>query len=111
MDITVVKLPNGQPLWQSLVDRKVGVFEKRNRVVHQGARVEGLDVEIALECARALLTDVVYRIAKKFGFTLEKTGMWSHIRREYEDGGFAESRFGPWDPIEGKPYELPSKPK
>jgi len=111
LDITVVKLANGKPLWQSLVDRKVGVFEKRNRVVHQGARVEDSDVEIALECARVMLADVVFSIAQSFGFTLEKTGTWSRIRRDREGGGWSEAHFNPWDPIEGKAYDLPSTRK
>jgi hypothetical protein len=111
LEIGEVKLPNGLPLWQSLVSRRTGVMAKRNRLVHEAVQVDESDVETALECANAMLTEVVSRIAKKFGFTLEKTGTWSHIRREYEGGGWAESHFRTWDPIEGKPYELPSKPK
>jgi len=111
VDITAVKLPNGQDLWQSLVSKNTGVLAKRNRVVHEGARVGESDVEMALECARVIMAEVVHRIARRFGFTLEKTGTWSHIRQEHEGGSFSEAHFKPWDPIEARPYTLPTKTK
>jgi hypothetical protein len=111
VDITAVKLPNGQPLWQSLVSKNTGVLAKRNRAVHEGARAGESDVEMALECARVMMAEVVHRIARRFGFTLEQTGTWSHILTEREDGGRSESRFRPWNPIEAKPFELPLKQK
>lgn len=105
-DIGSIMLPNGAPLWQSLTDRREGALAKRDRVVHQAATVQESDALTAVECANTMTAIVVHKIAEKFGFTLETTGLWSHSRLEREKGLYSERRVSPWDPIDGTKFEV-----
>jgi hypothetical protein len=45
----------------------------------------------AIECAEAMLNQIVYPIAIKLGFTLEATGKWHKILRENDHGAYESS--------------------
>ena len=70
---------SGARLWQTIVST---VWPRRNAIVHSGAAATEGDAVQAIECANALLDDVVKVVATNLGFTLETTGAWSRIRGE-----------------------------
>jgi hypothetical protein len=47
--------------------------------VHQGETVSSNVVTIALECCQLLMNNVVRKIARELGFTLDRTGKWAEI--------------------------------
>jgi hypothetical protein len=100
IDMMAIALPGGVPLWVSLTDRTSGVLAKRNRVVHDGEEASQPEVILAINCARTVLSDIVYRLSSKLGFTLKTTGCWSEIRSER-----LFQKFSAQDPISRKPFE------
>jgi len=70
IDITSVRLRNGDQLWETVVTR---VWQRRNEYVHKGEQVDDHDAELALESLAALLDDVVARVANRLGFTRDES--------------------------------------
>jgi hypothetical protein len=97
-DISVVKLKTGQNLWQSLEE----ILKIRHGIVHDGALASDHDVEVALQCAEALLIGVVYEIAEKLGFSVKAGVRWSCVLGADEQGVTKEQWFIPWDPFQKK---------
>jgi len=81
--LTDLKLSNGQKLWETL---RSEIFPKRNAVVHKADDVEEKYPLCAIECANILLKEVVVPMAKKFGLTWPKTGVWHKIDSRTETG-------------------------
>jgi hypothetical protein len=79
VDLTNVKLSNGQQVWEQVVGR---VWQRRNDYVHKAADVSAEDARCAIECAEALLSKVVDPLAERLGFTRQGTGCWSVIQRK-----------------------------
>jgi len=84
---------------EALTHNKSGVLSVRNRVVHQGEEVDEPAAQLAIDCAQTMRNDIVRKIAKKFGFTLERTGCWCKSETDTSSWGCV-----PWDPIEGKKF-------
>ncbi len=76
IDIKELKLSDGSIFWKTLIET---VIRKRNRIVHEGEDAAPDEARIALECAALLREKIVLQIAKKMGFTLDKTGYWHEI--------------------------------
>ena len=76
IDITAVRLRNGDHLWETIVTR---VWQCRNEYVHKGAQLVDQDADLALESLAALLDDVVPRVASRLGFTREESRCWSVV--------------------------------
>jgi len=89
IDITIIKLPDGQKLWESLLNM---VWKKRNDFVHKGSLVTEKETLIGINCAKTLMTEVVYPIAKRLGFALEVTGngKWCNISIDTESGSLSQ---------------------
>jgi hypothetical protein len=51
----------------------------RNQFVHQAELVEGTIAAQTIACAKTFRSEVVGRVAKRLGFTLETTRQWSVI--------------------------------
>ena len=77
IEITQIRLAGGASLWQTVVET---VCRKRNEFVHCADTVTEKDASLALDCARALLAQVVYPLSMRLGFTLGTTGKWHQIR-------------------------------
>ncbi len=95
IDITTVRLQNGQKLWDALSGT---VWEKRNNFVHRGDPVVDGDALAGIECAKILMNEIVYPIAKKLGFTLDVTGKWSEISTKSANSS-SESHYSPKSPF------------
>ena len=91
IDISAVLLENGDELWETVVSK---VYPKRNKIVHAAEPTTQQDVQLAVECATRLRSDIVLAIAKKLGFTLETTGLWSRSKRAN-----SSTSFTPRDPF------------
>ncbi|MBI3697340.1 MAG: hypothetical protein HY238_21195 [Acidobacteria bacterium] len=76
IDITAVKLRNGDQLWETIITR---VWQRRNDYVHKGEVLDDHDAELALESLAALLDEVVARVANRLGFTREESRSWSVV--------------------------------
>ena len=76
IEITTVKLTNGDQLWETIVGR---VWHRRNDYAHEGASACYEDAELALECLATLLNDIVARVAKHLGFTRDQTQSWAVV--------------------------------
>jgi len=76
IDITAVRLPTGNPLWETVVTQ---VWQRRNEYVHTGAVLKYQDAELALESLTTLLDEVVAHVATRLGFTREESGSWSVV--------------------------------
>lgn len=98
VDVTAVELTSGAKLWQSVTR---AVWPKRNKIAHEGEAATDQEAAIAIECAYALLEQVVYTIAAKLGFTLAKTGKWHEIQRDSGTTGWSQ-RFNARDPFQGR---------
>lgn len=82
IDITKERLSNGNKLWDTILNK---IWKKRNLFVHQASPIDIDEAHTALECANALM-DIVNKIAKKLGFSLETTGKWHLITNKSEKG-------------------------
>lgn len=81
LDITTIRLNGGAPLWETIVSK---VWLRRNDYVHAAASVTDAEAQLALECLRALLSQVVAPIARQLGFTREETGRWSVVLSSHD---------------------------
>lgn len=79
IDITAFKLSDGSQVWEKIVTR---VWPRRNNYVHKADDASVEDAALAIVCLRTLLTEVVYPLATKLGFTREQTGCWSVIAKK-----------------------------
>jgi hypothetical protein len=70
----------------------------------RASRVDATTAQRAIDCAETMMNALVGPIAKKFGFTIDCTGCWCEER-----GDTFLSKVEPWDPIEGKKYDLKGK--
>lgn len=85
IDFNSIKLPNGINLRETFS----GLWKKRNGCIHKGESVAVNDAELGIDCVQTLLDEVVYKIAQKFGFTLNETGKWCEIKTK---GAYSSSR-------------------
>jgi hypothetical protein len=76
IDLQAIRLANGESLWGTVHSR---MLPKRNEFVHDGAELSREDVALAMDCVEAFYKEIVGQLAKKLGFTLEKTGKWSEV--------------------------------
>ncbi len=91
IDITSYKLSSNKGLWETFL---TVVRIKRDTFVHKGEEVSPEESAIGIECASVFLKAVVQEIAKKFDFTLEKTGKWCEIK-----GRYIKKSFNPENPF------------
>jgi hypothetical protein len=94
-DIASVNISGGKGLWETIVK---SVLPWRNQIVHAGERPSYGEATVAIECARALLNDVVHEIALSLGFTLERTGKWCEIHDVREQEGSTSESWMSFDP-------------
>jgi hypothetical protein len=102
IDLNNVKLPDGRPLWQTIIE---GVYVIRNRIVHRAEPVSQDDATLAIQCADLLRNEVVMPYAKKLGFTLERTKCWQRTNKL-----LSGARYNPRDPFSDK-STLPLAPE
>jgi len=67
IDITNIKLSNGCNFWDYFLNK---VWKQRNDFVHKGEIPGDLEVQMAIECTKVFITEIVYPIAKKFDFEI-----------------------------------------
>jgi hypothetical protein len=79
IDITSVKLPDGSQVWEQIVGR---VWPGRNGYVHKADDASRDEAILAIDCLEALLLQVVDPLARKLGFTRDKTGSWAVVTVE-----------------------------
>ena len=73
IEISHLTLPGGGQLW-SEVRRLTDV---RNQYAHQGERVEAADAELAIQCAREFIKQIVLPISEKVGHRRHEDGVWN----------------------------------
>jgi hypothetical protein len=73
IDITALRLTGGAQIWEQIINR---VWPRRNDYVHKADGGSLEDARIAVESFEALLVQVVDPLARRLGFTREKTGCW-----------------------------------
>jgi hypothetical protein len=76
-------LPNNKPLWSEF--QKV-VVKKRDGFVHRGDDVSKEVAALAVESTKSFRTQIVMGIARRLGFTNEKTGCWSRVDHQDTEG-------------------------
>lgn len=79
IDITSVKVPRGLQAWEQIVTK---VWPLRNDYLHKASDVSLDDAVLSIQCLEVLLSQVVYPLAQRIGFTREQTGCWSIIARK-----------------------------
>lgn len=84
IEVPRMLLPDRQPLWKRI---QTTVIKKRDGFIHRGGAVTAEEAALALQCVRSFREQVVLGLAKRLGFTLEKTGCWSKIVRTGEQKG------------------------
>ena len=67
--------------------------------MHLGSEVKEQDARKGLEAADSLITDIIFPIAEKLGFTLTETGKWHRIDRYDSNGGEYHTSFEPLNPF------------
>jgi hypothetical protein len=102
IDLHSVKLPDGKPLWSSLIKT---VYPKRNAIIHRAESASLDDALLAVYCADQLREQIVLPFAEQLGFTLKTTKRWSHSKTEMS-GAFYNAR----DPFTDK-STLPLAPE
>jgi hypothetical protein len=79
IDITTLNLSDGSQAWEQIVKK---VWPRRNDYVHRADDVSPSDDDLSIRCLEVLLSQVVYPLARKLGFTREQTGCWSIVAVE-----------------------------
>jgi len=77
IDVNSLTLADGSLVWPTILN---AVWPLRNKIVHQATTARDTQAATAIECAEALLSQVVNMLARNLGFTLGTTGRWSEIR-------------------------------
>lgn len=78
VEVTEIRAPSGTSVWEFLM---VHLWPSRDNFVHRFDPVENKVATRAVECAKVFRLTVVSAVAKRLGFTLDKTGRWSVIER------------------------------
>lgn len=99
VDVVNVRAPSGVLVWAFLIGN---LWPSRDHFVHRFAGVEEKVAIRAVECAKVFRSSIVSAVAKRLGFTLDKTGRWSVI----ESGKSREET-----PTDDPFTEGPKKPK
>jgi hypothetical protein len=96
-------LPNGKPLWSEF---QTVVVKKRDGFVHRGDDVSEEVAALAIGSTKSFRTQIVMGIAKRLGFTNEKTGCWSRVDHRATEGVIlggtligGETKYGTTDPF------------
>jgi hypothetical protein len=76
VDLKGILLPNGEPLWERI---RTPVNKARNGFVHRGDDVAHEHAALAIDCIHAFRKEVVLKVARRLGFTLERTACWSKV--------------------------------
>jgi hypothetical protein len=76
IEIDRILLENGKPLWSEF---QSNVVKKRDGFVHRGDDVSDEVAVLALKCATEFRAQVVMNMAKRLGFTHDKTHCWSKV--------------------------------
>jgi len=76
VNITNVKLPDGSQVWDHILET---VWPRRNDYVHKGDDGSCEDASLAVNCLKALLSQVVDPLGQRLGFTRKETGCWSVV--------------------------------
>ena len=79
IELGALVLPNGQPLWDSLVS----LIEVRNRYVHRAEAVGPEQARGAFDCANGLLDSVVEPLAGQVGLDWPPAS-WTHKGRTHD---------------------------
>ncbi len=82
IDLDSLTLPNGEPLWESLLP----LVEVRNRYVHRAEPVLAEQAAGAVDCAEGLVAQMVLPLASSLGLEWPPTG-WTHKGRTYDPVG------------------------
>lgn len=85
IELSQLLLPDRQPLWDRI---QSVVIKKRDGFVHRGDEVTRGEAELALQCVTSFREQVVLGLAKRLGFTLEKTTCWSKVVDEPRPPGY-----------------------
>lgn len=81
IDLRAIRLPDGSSLWECVVSR---VWPRRNEYVHRGSALTREDAAVAIESLQLLVSEVVEKVAERFGFTRAETGRWSIRLSEHD---------------------------
>ena len=96
IDITKIKTNSNELLWEIIKN----LIQTRHDFVHSGAEVKEQDARKGLEAADSLITNVIYPISEKLGFTLTETGKWHKIDRYDSNGAEYHTSFVPLSPFQ-----------
>lgn len=97
IDLSSIVVAGGKPLWDTFQNV---VMKKRNEFVHRGDDVLEGEAALGLESASTFREHVVLKLAKRLGFTLDKTGCWAKVVHERTPGSLGgEMSYGTSDPF------------
>jgi len=102
IDLNGVKLPNGRPLWKTIIET---VYSTRDKIVHRAEPISEADALLAIQCADELRNEIVMPYAKQLGFTLETTNCWQRAKSQ-----MSGAVYNPRDPFTDK-STLPLAPE
>ncbi len=84
IDITRIVLPSGSYLWQSLTASPRGLIDLRNRYLHQGDSCDLIAANLGIECAAAMMSEIVMPLAARLGLTRNETNCWHVVLSKYD---------------------------
>ena len=98
IDLGSLTTASGIAVWDFMLSK---LWPERDNFIHKGDRPTMESAKAAIECVRCFRETVVLKIAFKLGFTLQATGKWSEIKRDY-----THITYEAWDPVSGKKYSV-----
>lgn len=84
IDITQVIMPSGRYLWQTFLENPGGLIDLRNQYAHHGCSCDSNAGYLGIECATAMLSEIVSPLANRLGLTRNKTHCWHIVLSEYD---------------------------